>query len=434
MIPMPSGRVLLGAAAVLEGAILVTFCACSNVLVDRHAYDLSPGEYAMLFLPQILTAVLAALIAARAARRVPRGRVLRAGLAFGLAAMALLLLTLMLGERLAVDHPILLVANGLAGAGFGLAYPALTAFALDVNPVRPERSILALNALLVAGMLAVPTLEVLLLRAGPWWVSPAVLAVLVGLVIVASAHARLGPDAARSCVLIHPANRVPAQLKIYTLLVLLAGVCAVLCVVWPQAAVARPEASYLGFKAVVLGAFWAALVMLGRLVFAVIDRRHSWRRTASVAVFLLPIAVAFTGLAMRQAETAVVGIFVLAAVASAAFLPLTAQPGRDYLVLISVVVAAGIAGLYPLGLGIAMPTLDAVRHRGATLLVIFTVTTAVAVVAGIASAGILSRRPVAANGPDGPDWGTRETATQRSASSAADRRLLRSWRSVAGVF
>jgi MFS family permease len=438
MSAMPSGRAMVYLAAALEGAVLAAFCSASQILLGRHYYALSTAQYAGLFAPQILAAITAALIAAIRARRAARGRVLQAGLGLSAAGMVLLIVALVARAGKTVDYPLLLVASALVGAGFGLVYPALTAFAMDVNPMRYERSVLTLNLALAGGLAASPALELAAEQAGSWWVVPVLLSVLAVLMVAVGTRSRFGPDAARSCVLANPRQRAPVPIRIYAVLALVTGICMVMSVTWAQVAMAKSTA-HPGFRALLLGTFWAGLVMLARVAFGAIERRRSWRRSVSLVPFLLPAAVALTGLAIQQDDTTLIGIFLLAAVACAAFLPLTGEPGDEKLTLVSLAVAAGIVGIYPEGLGVAMPSFDAFKDGGATPLLIFTTTGAVAVVACLVSAGLLisrGQRPYQdkpapgqarahpATGPPEPPPGDRHP-TNLDQSDAAGLRLAR---------
>src|SRR5258708_23454290 len=101
-----------------------------------------------------------------------------------------------------------------------------------------------------------------------------------------------------------------------------------------------------------LGAFWAAIAVLARASFSAIDLRASWRRTATLGLFFLPAVVTVTGLATGTAETTVVGIFLLAAVACAAVLPPVSQLTERQLVELPLAVAVGITGIYPVAIAL----------------------------------------------------------------------------------
>ncbi len=389
MVAARSERWILGAAGVTEGAVLATFCSAVSILLGRHYYELTSAEYAGLFAPQIVTGVGAALIAARSARRRGRGRMLRLGLGLNLAALALLIGGLGANGQLAVEFPLLLIASALAGAGLGLVYPVLTAFAGDADPTRPERSVIALNLMLVAGLVVSPALVIPTAAAGVWWAVPTLLSLLSLPLIAVATRSRLGPDAERTCALMYPGQGAPARHRVYVVLALVTAACATLLAAWSQIHMPRQAVPHPPLRPLLVASFWAAAVMLARVAFAAIQRRRTWPRTTSLVPFLLAAAVAAIGLAARQPETAVVGVCLLAAVACAAFLPLTADPRDDYLAVLSLVFTAAFIALYPVAVGLAGPGIRAFEGVGASLLTIFVVAGALGFTATLAAVGLL---------------------------------------------
>jgi MFS family permease len=383
-------RWILGAAGVTEGAILATFCSAISALLGRHYYELSSAQYAALFAPQIVTGVGAALIAARSARRRPRGQMLRSGLGLNLAALALLIGALAVNLHFTEEFPLLLIASALAGAGLGLVYEALTAFAWDANPTRPERPIIVLNLTLFAGLIVSPALEIPAATAGVWWAVPALLCGLSLLLMAVATRSRLGPDAARASALLYPGRAAPARHLVYVLLALVTAAGVIMPAAWSQIYMPGQAVPHPALRPLLLAAFWAAMVMLARIAFAAIERRRTWQRTTSLVPFLLATAVVAIGLAIGQPETAVIGVVLLAAVVCGAFLPLTAGPRDGDLAVLSLAFTAAFIGLYPVGLGLAGPSIRAFEGAGASLLAIIVVAGALAVAASLAAAGLLA--------------------------------------------
>ena len=163
-------------------------------------------------------------------------------------------------------------------------------------------------------MAAGPLLQIGLLEAGLWWALPLITMVLAVLLIAVSPRSRLGPDAARSCALRNPAKRIPDWVNAYILVAFLAAGGVVICVAWSQVGMMGPVSARIGPRVLGLGASCAALAVLARAAFSAVDMHASFRREASLGVFLLPAVVTVIGLAIGRAETAVVGIFLLAAV------------------------------------------------------------------------------------------------------------------------
>src|SRR5215472_9920573 len=232
---VPGGRAAVYAAVGLQGAVVVTFFVGVQLLLNRNYFSLSAAQHAAVYVPLLAAAVLAALLAAMRSRRAARGRMLRLGLALTAAGRVGVIITVAAAIRhAAAFFPDLLIIGALTGAGFGLVYSAATAFELDIDPARPERHLLRLTLTLAAGMAAGPLLQIGVVEAGLWWVLPLTsLALAVGLIAV-STRSRLGPDAARSCALRHPARPVPARVEAYVPVAFLSVAAVVITVAWSQ--------------------------------------------------------------------------------------------------------------------------------------------------------------------------------------------------------
>jgi len=168
----------------------------------------------------------------------------------------------------------------------------------------------------------------------------------------------------------------------------------VICVAWSQVGMMSPVAGRIGPRVLGLGAFWAALAVLARTAFSAIDMHAPLRREASLGLFLLPAIITVIGLGIGQAETAVVGIFLLAAVVCAAFLPPVSQLMERQLVVLPLVVGAGVVGIYPVAIALARPSLSAFRSSGATLPLIFSVAGLVAIFASLTCARLIAFGPI----------------------------------------
>jgi hypothetical protein len=408
------GRAIVYAAACLEGAQVVTFFVAVQLLINRHYFSLSSAQHGAVYLPLFAAAVLAALLATKTSRQAPRGRLLRLGLTLSAVGRAALIPTILRAVRHgAAFFPDLLLAGALTGAGFALVYSATTAFEVDVDPARPERHLFRLTLTLTAGMAAGPLLQIGLVEAGLWWVFPLITTVLTVLLIAVSSQSRLGPDAARSCALSQPAKRVPARVKLYVPFALLTVAAVVFCVAWSQARMIGADPDGIATRVFGLGAFWAALAVLAAAAFSAIDMRQSWRRTASVGLFILPALVTVTGLAIGQDETTVIGIFLLAAVACAALLPPASQLTQQQLLALPLIVGAGIIAIYPVAIALARPSLNGLRSSGAPLPMTFAMTTIVAIAALLTCAGLIASRRAY------PDQGGTLAATQSGATAAS---------------
>ncbi len=376
-----SNRAIINIAAAAEGAALILYASYSRVLISKYYFDLTADKYGIVFLPELVTIVTTATLAARITRRIPTKRVCQLGLGCSLVSMVLLFTSAAPAIHVA-DYPVLLGSSAFLGAGFGMAIPALITYAVILTR-RPERPVLAINALLAAGV-AVPPIFALAFTTVPFWWGPAVLTAVLALLLIGSR--RLPATGAADAAMQPLALRAPAWAKLYELLVILFGLCAVMCVTWSQPNVSGSVHPYLTFKALVLGTFWAALVMLARVMFAMLDQMMS-AGLASAAVFVLAGAVVVFALIAHADTVARIGIWILAALACAALLPLQSRAGTEDLTTLSVALAGGIAILYPLGLGLARASFGTLRQDGLLPLMIF----GTVVILGVAACFLLLR-------------------------------------------
>src|SRR6516165_2061219 len=91
---------LINVIGLVQGLSLVTFPAANSIFTSPHGFDFSASSYGMMFIPQVILAILASSLGPRLARRWTLKHVLLAGLSADLVAMTLLALS-----RLIQDFP-----------------------------------------------------------------------------------------------------------------------------------------------------------------------------------------------------------------------------------------------------------------------------------------------------------------------------------------
>src|SRR5260370_5551533 len=155
LIALSDKRNIIYSAAFVHGIVMIMSTAYSSVLIGRYYYNLTSERYGELFLPQVLTVIAATLVSAALGRRFAWRAILMTGFGCSLIAMALLIASEWM-DTLPVTYPLLLASTAFVGAGFGLGFPSLLAYAECLNPVRAERQILVVNVWLGAGLAAGP--------------------------------------------------------------------------------------------------------------------------------------------------------------------------------------------------------------------------------------------------------------------------------------
>src|SRR6476646_2716750 len=184
--PRRTEVVLVHATGLVQGLALVTFPAASSIFTSPDGYGFSASRYGMMFVPQVILAILASSLGPSLAGRWTLKRVLQTGMSADLLAMTLLALSRLLLDFPNVAYGILLVATGALGFGFGSVVMALNTYAQQFSPGREDRAVLSLNALLGAGTALAPLLVALFLGLGAWWLLPVMVALAMAALLLFS--------------------------------------------------------------------------------------------------------------------------------------------------------------------------------------------------------------------------------------------------------
>jgi fucose permease len=372
------------AAGAVQGIVLVTFPAASTIFTDPDQYDLSNTQYGVLFLPQVMTAIAASLLGASLARRFSTKGVYLAGLGCSLVAMVLLLVSQTFESNVSVAFPLLLVATAFLGAGFGLTVPTLNTLTAAFHPTGVESSVLVLNALLGFGTALAPVFVAIFVGLGFWWGLPLLSAILLGALVFVSLGLPLRPEAPATGRARAPTSGIPGRFWIYASFAVLYGVCETVNGNWSQLDMTGKLGASTTQAAIALTVFWA-MVTVGRILFAAIDRWVAVRTTYHVLPFLL--AGTFVLIALLPAGSATAGIlsFGLAGLACSALLPLTIGFGESELAGIAAALAGGVIAFYQLGYGIAAFGVGPLLDSGVTLSTVYGFSAIVALAMGFVS-------------------------------------------------
>ena len=382
-------------AGLVQGIALVTFPAASTIFTASGSYDLSTGEYGLMFVPQFIAAILAALLGAGLLwpgllARVTEKTVYLTGLAADLAAMTLLVVSWLVVHDHPLAYGLLLVATACLGTGFGLTVPSLNTLTAAFHPRAVDNSVLVLNALLGLGTALAPVFVAGFNGIGFWIGLPILAGCLLAGLIAVSIRLPLDPGTANR----QPARArpgVPAGFWVFAAFAVLYGFCETMNGNWSQL-----DVTSLGVPAatasVALTGFWAA-VTAGRVLLAVVQRWLPSRAAYHGLPFLLAAAFALTAALPRNAPVLAVLAFCLAGLGCSALLPLTISFGQEKLTAAPATVSGGIIACYQAGYGLAAFGVGPLKSAGATLPAIFAATGAVALALGGLSLLVAHGRP-----------------------------------------
>jgi fucose permease len=344
--PRRSEIVAVYAAGLFQGLSLVAVPAAATVLTSPDAYDLSASEYGLLFLPQVILAIAGSLALPTLAGRIGLKRVLIVGLLADTVAMTLLVVSNSVQTDSAA-FPMLLVATGSLGLGFGLTLGSISTYAGAFQPERREVALTSLNVLLGLGTALSPLLIAVFLDIGEWWYLPLGTAIGLAAVLILTLGQPLAAEASKSGPTARPP--IPARFWIFVAALVAYGAAETMFGNWGTTllvddGVQAATATY------ALAAFWAA-VTVGRLVIALVSER-----VGSTHIYVvLPWVIAVALLVAPAAETAAGGIalFALAGLACSGFFPMTIGYGESSFPGMVELAAGWLIAAYQVGYGLA---------------------------------------------------------------------------------
>jgi FHS family glucose/mannose:H+ symporter-like MFS transporter len=335
--------------ALVQGLALVTFPAASAIFTSPDGYGFSASRYGMMFIPQVILAILASGFGPGLACRWTLKRVMQVGMSADLLAMTLLAASRMLSGLPENAYGILLAGTGSLGFGFGAVVMALSTYAEEFSPGREDRAVLSLNALLGAGTAMAPLLVAIFIGLGAWWLLPlAVAAALAGLLLLSVREplkASTG-DAADAA----GARSLPPGFWLFAAAVLLYGIAETLCGNWSGPYLTGDLGVSAQGASLALTAFWA-MVTIGRILFATLSSRKTVRWIFTGLPVLL--IVAFELVLHARAETSGIVAFGIAGLGCSAFFPLCFSLSAQKFPRFAAAMSGELIAFYQAGYGVA---------------------------------------------------------------------------------
>jgi MFS family permease len=375
---------VVNVAGAAQGIVLVTFPAASTIFTSASEYDLSNTQYGFLFLPQVATAITASLLGGVLSRRLGTKRVYLAGLGAGIVSMLLLIVSTFVESTTSVAFPLLLVATGFLGVGFGLTVPALNTLTAGFHPDSVDSSVLVLNALLGLGTALAPVFVAIFVGLGFWWGLPVMSTLLLTGLLAASLRLPLRAEGAQAAEPRAAGTGIPARFWVFAGFAVLYGICETVNGNWSQLDMTQRLGATTTVAAFALTAFWA-MVTVGRIGAAAVERWVPARVTYHVLPFML--AGTFVIIAVLPKGDTALGVlaFGLAGLGCSALLPLTISFGQEQVTAIAAAMAGGVIAFYQLGYGIAAFGVGPLLDGGVKLSSVYGATAVIAAAMGLLS-------------------------------------------------
>jgi predicted MFS family arabinose efflux permease len=375
------------AIGLFQGLSLVAFPAAATILTSATGYGLSKSQYGLMFVPQVALAILGSLALPSLAGHFSLKRVLLAGLVADTIAMGLLAGSDPVQSD-AIAYPMLLVATGALGLGFGLTLGSISTYAGAFMPDRRDVALTALNVLLGLGTALSPFLIALFTNLGQWWYLPLLAAAGLTVLIVLTLAQPMdvpGPVSGRARRESRPT--IPTSFWIFAAALIIYGIGETMFGNWGTTLLVGKGVSATAANEG-LAVFWAA-VTVGRLVIAVASTRL--RSTYVYVVLPWTIAAALAVFPSAGGAGAGIGVFAFGGLACSGFFPMTIGYGEATFPSIVELAAGWLIAAYQVGYGLAAFGAGALQHV-VSLTTIFRIAAAAAVGMGLLAVVIARRQ------------------------------------------
>jgi fucose permease len=390
--PRRAEVVLVYATGLVQGLALVTFPAASSIFTSREGFGFSSSRYGMMFVPQVILAIVASSVGPALARRWTLKSVLRAGMTADFLAMILLALSHLLPRSPGAAYGILLVATGCLGFGFGTVVMSLNTYAEEFSPGREDRAVLSLNALLGAGTALAPLLVAIFIGLGAWWLLPLTVAAAMAGLLLFSAREPLVASGGGASGAAKP-GRLPPRFWLFAAAVFLYGIAETLNGNWSGPYLTGERGVSAAAASFSLTAFWA-MVTIGRILFAALSSRTTVR-WIYVGLPVVLIA-AFQLISHVRGETSGIVTFGLTGLGCSAFFPLCISLSGQEFPRFAAAMSGELVAFYQAGYGVAAFGVGPLRDlTGAALGSIYMFGSLVAAAMLIVALAVVARRPKA---------------------------------------
>jgi MFS transporter, FHS family, glucose/mannose:H+ symporter len=403
--PVRAGRrevLTVYAIGLFQGLSLVAFPAAATILTSSTGYDFSKSQYGVLFVPQVAMAILGSLALPKLAGRFSLKRVLLAGLLANSLAMGLLAGSEPLQSD-SIAFPMLLVATGALGLGFGLTLSSISTYAGAFMPDRRDVALTGLNVLLGLGTALSPFLISLFTNVGQWWYLPLLAAAGLLVLFVLTLAQPMGvpaPPNGRTTQARAPRPSIPSLFWIFIAALVVYGVGETMFGNWGTTLLVSKGVAATSAN-VGLAVFWATVTM-GRLVIAVVSTR-----VRSTYIYMaLPWAIAGALLVFPAAGSVGAGIvlFALGGLACSGFFPMTIGYGEATFPSIVELATGWLIAAYQVGYGLAAFGAGALQ-RLVSLTTVFRIAAAAAAGMGLLAL-VIARRQHPSPAPSVPAGST----------------------------
>jgi fucose permease len=339
-------------SGLLQGISLIMLPAAGPILTDPDIHGLSSGEFGLLFVPQVVAAIVASAGSARLTSRVGSQPTLWFGLGANLLAMALMASSELL------PLPLLLAAATMLGVGFGLSISTLNAYAFELFPGRQDAAVTGLHVTTGFGQVLAPLSLALFSGIASWWLAPSLVVIALAGMLRFQRCLPLRLAQEGEAEMLGDVQRLPAGVWLWAAVVFLYGAAEATFGNWSAIFLEQdvgldPAAAGTG-----LAVFWAS-VTIGRVLFAVATLKFNMRPLYVIAP--VAVGVAFVAFPAVGALGGAIAVLALAGLGLSFFFPYSVSLASAIHPTQAAAVSGTLVAALMLGTGVSAQVVGVVR-------------------------------------------------------------------------
>ena len=334
----------------LQGVALVLYPAAGNIFTNEAYHGLSSAEYGILFIPQIIFAIISSLSAPKLAEKYGMKKVLTFGLIANMCAMLCFAASVVCIGISSLPFWTLMLGTASLGAGFGFTITALNPFAFNLFPGKEASAVTGMHIFLGLGTTVSALLLTSFQNMGLWWGA----GILVGIAFLGMLFFQMPIPLTLPKVSLtenEQTNRkTPFRVWLFAAAIFLYAFSEATFGNWGTIYLEQEAGLSVGQAALGLSIFWAAITA-GRVIFTLLALKFNTKILYLIAPFL--VAVVFFFLPSFTGATANLAAMAFGGLGLSFFFPYTISLATEEFPEFSAIVSGALVAAIQVGSGIS---------------------------------------------------------------------------------
>jgi fucose permease len=334
----------------LQGVALVLYPAAGTIFTNADFHGLTSSEYGILFIPQIIFAILSSLSAPELAKWVGMKKVLAWGLMANVLAMLFFAGSAYCMGVSTLPFWLLLLGTSMLGTGFGFTITALNPFAYNLFPGKEASAVTGMHIFLGLGTASAPLILQAFKGMGAWGAAGLAVAIALSVMLFFQMSLALTLAKKQEKASGGSKRKTPGRVWLYALVIFFYGSCEATFGNWGAIYLEKQAGLSIATAALGLSLFWASIT-LGRVLFTLLALRFNTK----ILYLVMPFAVALVFFMMPSlnGQAPHLGAMAVGGLGLSFFFPNTISIATDEFPYMATIVSGAMVAAIQIGTGVS---------------------------------------------------------------------------------